>query len=247
MKQRFIIFTVISPIVLSLFLSSCNSKPVPPSANSALSELSALSEKEASDYISRLSRTDPISPYYKDPATQKETLAFFSGLTQSENVARVILENAGRFGVRPSLAFALALEESEFRVDAINRNGDSIDRGLFQLNSKSYPRLKTTEFYDPAINARYGIAHLASCISQAGNEVAALAMYNAGNGRVERGATPKRTLDYVSRILSYEDNIASLFAAKVMTASRPVPGLARLVAEGVSLGLVSNAVAGRQP
>jgi soluble lytic murein transglycosylase-like protein len=156
----------------------------------------------------------------------------------------VILDSSGSFGVRPSLAFALALEESDFRVDAFNKNGDSVDRGLFQLNSKSYPKLKLQDFYDPATNARYGIAHLKSCLSQAGNEVAALAMYNAGNGRVERGATPKKTLNYVSRILAYEDNISSLFAAKVMTSARPaLPGVARLFAETMSLGLVSSGVA----
>ena len=142
-------------------------------------------------------------------------------MTQSETIARAILESSEKFGVRPSLAFALALEESDFRVDAINKNGDSVDRGLFQLNSKSYPGSRSRDFYDPATNARYGIAHFKSCLSQAGNEVAALAMYNAGNGRVERGATPQRTLNYVSRILAYEDNISSLFAAKVMAAARP--------------------------
>jgi soluble lytic murein transglycosylase-like protein len=154
----------------------------------------------------------------------------------------VILDNSRKFGVRPSLAFALALEESEFRVDAINKNGDSVDRGLFQLNSKSYPGLSIQDFYDPDTNARYGISHLKGCLKEAGNEVAALAMYNAGNGRVARNATPKTTLNYVSRILAYEDNISSLFAAKVMASRRPAdsPGVARLVAESVSMGLVAG-------
>lgn len=171
------------------------------------------------------------------------TLQFFSSLTRSENVARVILDNSQRFGVRPSLAFALALEESDFRVDAMNKNGDSVDRGLFQLNSKSYPNLEIRDFYDPSTNARYGISHLKGCLSDAGNEVAALAMYNAGNGRVVRGETPKRTLNYISRILAYENNISSLFAARVLASRRPAaPGVARLFAESMSMGLISNAV-----
>ncbi|MGA2548080.1 MAG: transglycosylase SLT domain-containing protein [Rectinemataceae bacterium] len=159
-------------------------------------------------------------------------------------MARAILDSSEKYGVRPALAFALALEESEFRVDAINRNGDSVDRGLFQLNSKSYPNLGIREFNDPGTNARYGISHFKSCLVEAGNEVAALAMYNAGNGRVERGATPKKTLNYVSRILAYEGNISGLFAAKIMTLPRPAePGVARLIAESASIGLVANAVA----
>jgi Soluble lytic murein transglycosylase and related regulatory proteins (some contain LysM/invasin domains) len=193
---------------------------------------------------------DPIAPYYKDPATKEATLQFFGSLARSENVARVILDNAAKYGVRPSLAFALALEESDFRIDAVNKNGDSVDRGLFQLNSKSYPKLSIQDFYDPDLNARYGISHLRGCLDEAGNEVAGLAMYNAGNGRVARGATPKKTLNYVSRILAYEDNISSLFAAKVMAGGHPAskgatPGIARLVAESMSVGLVSDAAAKR--
>jgi soluble lytic murein transglycosylase-like protein len=173
--------------------------------------------------------------------TRDATLQFFTTLTKSANVARVILDNAAKYKVRPSLAFALALEESDFKVDAFNKNGSSVDRGLFQLNSKSYPKLEVQDFYDPGINARYGISHLKGCLSEAGNEVAALAMYNAGTSRVTKGATPKKTLNYVSRILAYEDNISSLFAAKVMTSPRPAaPGLARLVAESVSMGLIAD-------
>jgi hypothetical protein len=221
--------------------SSCARPLFHPVAGSALTELSSLEEKEIPGYIESLSRNDPIAPYYRDPATKETTLQFFAMLTRSENVARVILDSSERYGVRPSLSFALALEESEFRVEAINRNGDSVDRGLFQLNSKSYPNLRTQDFYDPGMNARYGISHLKGCLVEAGNEVAALAMYNAGNGRVTRGATPKKTLNYVSRILAYEDNISSLFAAKVMTEAVPAaPGVARLMAESLSMGFVAG-------
>ena len=225
-----------------MLLASC-SRATLPTASSTLTELNSITAKDIPEYLENLDRRDPIAPYYRDPLTKEQTLQFFTSLTQSENVARVILDSSEKYGVRPSLSFALALEESDFRVDAINRNGDSVDRGLFQLNSKSYPKLAVQDFYDPSINARYGISHLKGCLSQAGNEVAALAMYNAGNGRVERGATPKKTLNYVSRILGYEDNISSLFAAKVMSTARPpMPGVARLIAESISLGLVSNAV-----
>jgi hypothetical protein len=241
MEHRFTILILLSLFICSLSLSSCNRPTLHATADAALVELAGLDDTEIPSYIESLERKDPIAPYYRDPFTKESTLQFFSSLTQSENVARVILESSLKFGVRPSLAFALALEESDFRVDAVNKNGDSVDRGLFQLNSKSYPGLEVREFYDPGTNARYGISHLKGCLAQAGNEVAALAMYNAGNGRVERGATPKKTLNYVSRVLAYEDNISSLFAAKVMTAPRPrSPGVARIIAESVSMGLIAN-------
>lgn len=240
-------FTTISLLALAtgcLLISSCSKPTSATRLDSALTEISALDAQDVALYLESLDRSDPIAPYYQDPATKDGTLQFFSSLTRSENIARVILDTSQKYSVRPSLAFALALEESDFKVDAINKNGDSVDRGLFQLNSKSYPKLEVREFYDPATNARYGISHLKSCLSEAGNEVAALAMYNAGNGRVARGATPKKTLNYVSRILAYEDNISSLFAAKVMAAQRPdspsAPGVARLLAESVSMGLIAD-------
>jgi hypothetical protein len=239
-------FTALPLLLCGLALASCSGPQSRPAINSALAELGSLEDRDLAGYLESLERQDPIAPYYRNPSTKESTLGFFASLTHSENVARVILDSADKLGVKPSLAFALALEESDFKVDAVNTNKDSVDRGLFQLNSKSYPRLTEREFYNPEINARYGITHLKSCLAQAGNEVAALAMYNAGNGRVERGATPQKTLNYVSRILAYEDNISSLFAAKVMATAHPSsPGIARLVAESMSLGLVANASARR--
>jgi hypothetical protein len=225
----------------------------------SLKEISSLSESELAGYIENLDQGDPITPYYRSEKTKDATLDFFASLTHSESVARAILDSSLKFDVPPSLAFALALEESDYRTDAINKNGDSVDRGLFQLNSRSYPGLTIKDFYDPTTNARYGVSHLKGCLDQAGNPVTALAMYNAGMGRVSRDATPKRTLNYVSRILAYEGNISSLFAAKVIAPRRgasselagsapnsaegSVPGVAKLFAESLSMGLVADSAA----
>ena len=239
MRCKLTIIPLLLLFLCNLALLSCSSQTKSSNPEGALIEISSIGRDELPKYLANLDHVDPIASYYRDPVTKDSTLQFFSSLTRSETIARVILDNADKFDVRPSLAFALALEESDFQVDAINKNGNSVDRGLFQLNSKSYPKLAIQDFYDPAKNARYGISHLKSCLSEAGNEVAGLAMYNAGNGRVARDATPKKTLNYVSRIIAYEGNISNLFAAKVMTASRPAtPGLAKLVAESVSMGLV---------
>jgi hypothetical protein len=45
-------------------------------------------------------------------------------------------------------------------------------------------------------------------------------MYNAGQGRVSRNGTPKVTLDYIYRILQYQENIEALFAARVVARDR---------------------------
>jgi len=200
-------------------LSSC-SRTVHPDLEKEILRLAALEDRDIHSFIEDLEREDSIGGYYLDPATRETTVDFFASLTRSPSIARVILDGAQQSGTPPALAFALAYEESDFRSDAYNDNGDSVDRGLFQLNSKSFPKLDIKAFYDPAVNARYGLGHLQFCIRTAGNEVAALAMYNAGRTRVSKGQTPQKTLNYVHRILSYRDNIESLFVAKVVVGPR---------------------------
>jgi hypothetical protein len=251
MRRCFITFSLFASTIICLSLIACADNGRDVSFNSTLDQINSLNEQELAGYVENLNKVDPIAKYYRDASTKDATLAFFSTVTHSENVARVILDNSVKFEVPGALAFALALEESDFRIDAINKNGskgkngDSVDRGLFQLNSRSYPGLTIKDFYDPATNARYGVAHLKGCLDEAGNKVAALAMYNAGMGRVTKDLTPKKTLNYVSRILAYEDNISSLFAATVMApASKDsAPGVASLFAESLSMGLVSNSPA----
>jgi soluble lytic murein transglycosylase-like protein len=140
-------------------------------------------------------------------------LAFFSALVQSGEIASSILVNADKFDIPPSLAFALCWGESRFKPQAVNRanRNRSIDRGLFQLNSESFPDLQEADFFNPGLNAYYGMAHLRWCLDTGGSEVAGLAMYNAGANRVKEGATPRQTLDYVSRILEFRNGIESLF------------------------------------
>ena len=139
----------------------------------------------------------------------------FARLTNDKDIALSILENSWKNNIPPCLAFSLAWEESRYKPGAINRNADSIDRGLFQLNSKSFPDLTEKEFFDPETSAYYGLAHLNLCFDQGGNTVAALAMYNAGAGKVRGNNTPQRTLNYINRILTYRDNLENLFETTV--------------------------------
>lgn len=204
-----------------LFTSCAQARPsFHPDIDSEIIRLAALGDAEIPAFMQNLDRTDIIADYYRDTATRARVVEFFSSLTRSERVARAILENAERFGIPPGLAFALAYEESRYQVAAVNDNGDSQDRGLFQLNTKSFPDLGPAEVFNPDINARYGLAHLEFCLRTGGNEIAALAMYNAGAHRVTKGGTPRRTLDYIYRITKYEENITSLFAAKVVAAGK---------------------------
>lgn len=156
-----------------------------------------------------------ICASYRNPKHKEEVLAFFLGITGSEEVTKAILHYASEFDIPPALAFALCAEESAYNPRALNRNlNETVDRGLFQLNSASFPKLSIDEFYDTDKNVKHGLSHLRWCLNTAGTEVAGLAMYNAGAARVSSIGTPKRTLDYVSRILKRQRKIEELFAAE---------------------------------
>jgi hypothetical protein len=147
-----------------------------------------------------------ILELYRNPETQNCVIEFFAGICGSREIAEVILANTDTFEIPPALAFALSWEESRFNpraVNSANRNG-SVDRGLFQLNNRSFPHLTQAEFFNPNVNAYNAMQYLRSCIKTGGNEIGALAVYNAGIGRVNRNGAPWVTLDYISRI---EENI----------------------------------------
>lgn len=143
---------------------------------------------------------------YRSEKTRADVVSFYTDLTGNAEIASVILRYADENNISPSLAFALSWEESRFQPKAVNRNANSIDRGLFQLNDKAFPHLTENEMFNPDVNARNGLSHLRFCMDQSGNEIAALAMYNAGTTKVKNGNTPKRTLDYVSRILMFRED-----------------------------------------
>jgi hypothetical protein len=179
----------------------------------------AMAELEAPDFRSAIRKqpdNDLITVLYQNPTTRLAVLDFFTAITHSLEISGIILDAALHHGLAPALVFALVHEESRYHPRAVNRNADSIDRGLFQLNSASFPKLGSNEFFDPATNAYYGAAHLAFCLETGGNVVAALAVYNAGLGRVSKTGTPRTTLDYIHRILAYKANLEMLFEAQVV-------------------------------
>ncbi len=159
--------------------------------------------------------TDTGLALYRAEESRADVIWFYSHITNNEAVTKVILENADKNNIPLSLAFALSWEESRYQVRAVNKNASSVDRGLFQLNSKAFPKLTEKEFFNPELNAHYGLTHLSYCLDLSGNEVAALAMYNAGTTKVRNNNTPQRTLDYVSRIQSYRNGLERLFLQQV--------------------------------
>lgn len=154
----------------------------------------------------------PALTLYHHPATRDAVIDFFVSLTGSEEVALVTLYYSDKYKINPFLSFALVYTESRFSPEAINYNPSSVDRGLFQLNSKSFPNLDHDDFYNIDTNVRHGIQHLVWCLNVAGgDEERALAVYNAGFGRISSGQTPVSTKAYVRNIVRYKDNLAKKF------------------------------------
>jgi hypothetical protein len=159
-------------------------------------------------------KRDHVRDFYHSPESRDLVIDFFTDLCRSREVAEAILVSADWFNIPPALAFALAWEESELNPLAVNgKNRDgSIDRGLFQLNNRTFPHLELQAFFSPELNSWHGMSHLRYCIDTGKSEIAALAMYNAGTGRVTSSGTPKATLDYISRILENRNKIENSFS-----------------------------------
>lgn len=147
---------------------------------------------------------------YRNPTTRFVVEDFYAGVTADRGVTHAILTAAEVNDIPLPLAFSVAWVESEYRVRAVNHNARSLDRGLFQLNSRTFPYLQEEEFFNPLINARHGLSHLRFCLKEGQNEVVALAMYNAGTQRVRSG-TPYTTLHYVARALAYRQELEESF------------------------------------
>ncbi|MBO7164045.1 MAG: transglycosylase SLT domain-containing protein [Spirochaetaceae bacterium] len=154
---------------------------------------------------------------YRSLPTRTAVEWFYTNVTGDMDVALAILREADKNNIPLSLAFSLAYTESRYKPRAINKNTNaSIDRGVFQLNNKSFPALVEADFYDPYISAKYGLSHLRFCLDTAGNEVSALAMYNAGTNRVRNNGTPQMTLNYISKIQTYRQGLDNLFESEVV-------------------------------
>ena len=174
----------------------------------ALSGLPAMNTLQQEDIPVDLPMQDDLGLYlYRNPLTRQKVADYFTEMTGSRKLTDIILRYSDLNDIPLSLSFALAFTESSFNPSAVNRNSSSVDRGLFQLNNRSFPHLTEADFFDPEINARFGLNYLRDCIDQGGNVIVGLAMYNAGRNRVRSQGAPKMTLDYIARIISLQSEI----------------------------------------
>ena len=175
-----------------------------------------LSPEDYANVLNLLESEQPMLALYREDVTHQAVVDFFVELTGSEEIALPILYHANRESLSLSLVFALSWVESRYSPVAINRNATSVDRGLFQLNSRTFRNLSEDDFFHPDVNARHGTEYLTWCMDHTTSDMQAVACYNAGLTRVRAGRTPQSTLIYVDRIREFRSLIERRFRAYIL-------------------------------
>ena len=160
---------------------------------------------------------NPMLALFREDLTHDAVIDYFVGLTGSPDTALPILYHADRADISLSLVFSLAWVESRYRPTAVNQNSTSVDRGLFQLNSRTFAELSEEDFFHPDINTQHGIEYLSWCITYTPDERSALVAYNAGLSRAVRGIVPQTTRVYIGRILEYRQEIERDFTRYILS------------------------------
>lgn len=157
-------------------------------------------------------------------------------LTLPLNHASIIREQAAAKGLDPTLISAVIYAESKFQP----RRSSAGAEGLMQLLPSTAlfiaRRSGGTDFVpkdlgDPAVNIRYGSWYLRWLLQHySGNEVLAIAAYNAGLGNVDRWLASERsagrgftvdripfpeTRSYVSRVLEAQRNYRERYSREL--------------------------------
>ncbi|MGQ9659810.1 MAG: lytic transglycosylase domain-containing protein [Thermochromatium sp.] len=133
-----------------------------------------------------------------DPLTQLQ-------LQRRELYHPLVLANARRYGLSPSLLHAIIRAESAYDPTAVSRTGA---RGLMQLMPDTAARYGVWDSFDPAENIRGGSAYLRDLLDLFNQDIKlALAGYNAGEGAVIRYGYQippyAETEDYVRKVLRF--------------------------------------------
>jgi soluble lytic murein transglycosylase-like protein len=150
------------------------------------------------------------------------------------SIPNAIFTAAQSYGVDPSLALEVAIQESNLNQSAVGTSGEI---GVFQLMPATAAQLGVNPS-DLAQNIQGGVMYLAQLMSQFGDESQAVAAYNCGptcvqNAIGEGGANwlqyvPASTQAYVAAIMA---NVSSQYTASVPG----MPGSASSAGSGTPL------------
>jgi soluble lytic murein transglycosylase-like protein len=133
------------------------------------------------------------------PTTTPRSLRYSTG---HRGLDQLIVHNAERYGIDPTLIYLVMQAESGFNHRAVSRVGA---RGLMQLMPETARRLGVRNIHDPIQNVDAGARYLRTLLEMFNGDLnLALAGYNAGENAVikyGRRVPPYReTINYVWRI-----------------------------------------------
>lgn len=179
-----------------------------------------MSETEYQDYKKKQQEKDkvPLPDSVKDvppPPVEKPTFADLMAPKPPDDVAKLIVDSANKFGVDPNLLAAVLFQESRYNPKAVG--GDPNDRGIAQINSIAFPNVSSSQAFDPSFAIPFAAKKLADDIAYFEDVNRGIAAYNVGRGGASIkgpeafGGGPKgqKYINNVSRNLS-EDLIKNL-------------------------------------
>lgn len=102
----------------------------------------------------------------------------YRSITKDKEIADAIIQKSLQLKVPINLAFALACVESRYDSKAINKNSHSTDKGLFQLNTRSFPNV---DYFDIEENTKYALSYLKELYVKNESWETAILFYNAGS------------------------------------------------------------------
>jgi hypothetical protein len=124
-----------------------------------------------------------------------------------EEIKKIVVEEANRVGISPSLALAVAKVESDFQGRVLSNKGA---RGVMQIMPKTawdLYKVEKDDLWNPRLNVQLGVDFLDSLMQRYdGRWDLALSHYNGGSkvGKMPNAKVIPYTQGYVDKVLRWE-------------------------------------------
>lgn len=166
-----------------------------------------IQKKIVQEYLTR----DNINDNLKNTLFLNGYLMLFNN--SRRDIIKIIVDTALRLKVPVNLAVALATVESRLNIYATNNTGNASygnDYGLFQLNSKSFPRVK---YFDPKENTLVALSYLKELYDKTGEWNSSIVYYNCGLKSVW---APTSSIKHLALVLEEEKNLDIIFSERML-------------------------------
>jgi len=201
-KIFLIIYTasfIIVSLILLAFEQQLNNKKEKPTYSEIINKYKFKTLKKDDKFLVRWDINKSL-----ESLDESSLIKFYNKYSHNYIISKSILDYSLRYDVPINLSFAVAYVESHFNVKAYNKNVNSIDRGLFQLNNLYRKNWKISDFYNIKKNCKEGIRHLSWCLKVSNNNIIkSIGVYNAGLSKINN--LPSSTESYIEKVLEYEN------------------------------------------